>query len=148
MGTSGGNSGERPPRVSDTVKGALIGAVATIVAAIIAAVAGHSAGVVYIGALPSPSASAAASSSAPAEPSPASTTAPGGTVYLTQLSAVQDGQGYSVQPVQMDGKQYQQSFVMLCWPGASTNTPSMIYEATGYKTLSATVGIPDSASGA
>lgn len=79
--------------------------------------------------------------------SPASTTAPGRTVYLTQLSAVQDGQGYSVQPVQMDGKQYQQSFVMMCWPGASANTPSMIYEVTGYKTLSVTVGIPDGASG-
>jgi hypothetical protein len=46
---------KRSPGLSDTVKGAIIGALGAVVAAVLTAIIGHSAGVVYIGALPSPS---------------------------------------------------------------------------------------------
>ena len=52
---SSGKSGKRPQGMSDTVKGAIIGALGAVVAAVLTAVIGHSAGVIYIGALPSPS---------------------------------------------------------------------------------------------
>ncbi len=52
---SSGNSSHRAPGMSDTVKGAIIGALGAVAAAVLTAVIGHSAGVVYIGALPSPS---------------------------------------------------------------------------------------------
>lgn len=52
---SSDNSSKRPSGMSDIVKGAIIGALGTVVAAVLTAVFGHSAGVVYIGALPSPS---------------------------------------------------------------------------------------------
>jgi hypothetical protein len=70
-------------------------------------------------------------------------------VYLTEAHTVQAAGGYTVQPVQMDGTKYQQSFVMMCWPTSlGGGSQHMIYEVTGYKTLSATIGIPDDASGA
>jgi hypothetical protein len=52
---SSGKSGKRPSGMSDTVKGAIIGALGAVVAAVLTAVIGHSAGIIYIGALPSPS---------------------------------------------------------------------------------------------
>jgi hypothetical protein len=54
-GSSGDHSGKRPPRVSDTVKGAIVGALGTILATALTVFFGHTAGVVYIGTLPSPS---------------------------------------------------------------------------------------------
>jgi hypothetical protein len=52
---SSGKSEKRPSGMSDTVKGAIVGALGAVVAAVLTAIIGHSAGIVYIGALPSPS---------------------------------------------------------------------------------------------
>lgn len=66
--------------MSDTVKGAIIGALGAVVAAVLTAVIGHSAGIVYIGALPSPS--QVPTTSLPSPTAPGSTADPGSTATV------------------------------------------------------------------
>ena len=70
---SSGKSGKRPSGMSDTVKGAIIGALGVVVAAVLTATIGHSAGVVYIGTLPSPSQVPSTGSLNPTGPASAAT---------------------------------------------------------------------------